>query len=213
MGLSSFLTELVRSLSENNYEQSLSEYRFWMKLGAAHGWVNDYQLCDDIRAAMKPDLVYPLSSSQFIHPTSHLLIRFITDVGLDPVLSTYASNAQNRLCRESLERFVDRNVEFVSASGWNNSYVSEFYTSVNFLAHWANLGYLSIEDVQDYILQSLTFQPTVHSHQLISLVVFLKISGATFAAYVDPSVMDRCCDLIESGNFGSSLVGLAKVGV
>ena len=211
MRISSVLNALALGLSEDNYEQLLSEYRLWMKIGAAHGWINDDQLRSDIRAIMKPNLVYP-SSNQFIHPTSHLLFRFITDIGLDPVLSTYASNVHDPLCSESLERFFDRNLVLISDTRWDSSYFSEFYTSVNFLAHWVNLGYLCVEDVQDHILQSLTFQPTVCPHQLISLAIFLKISGATFAAYVDPSVMDHCCDLLESSNL-TIITGLAEVRV
>ena len=37
-------------------------------------------------------------------------------------------------------------------------------------------------------------------------MILLKISGATFAAYVDPSVMDRCCDLLKPTNLGKQLV-------
>ena len=83
----------------------------------------------------------------------------------------------------------------------------------NLVAHWVNLGYVELEDVRDHILQSLAFQPTVHPHQLNSLMILLKISGATFAAYVDPSVMDRCCDLLKPSNLSnkSVLFELAEV--
>jgi hypothetical protein len=37
-------------------------------------------------------------------------------------------------------------------------------------------------------------------------MILLKISGATFAAYVDPSVMDRCCDLLKQSDLRSKLV-------
>ena len=88
--------------------------------------------------------------------------------------------------------------------GWEGptlEQLCEFYTRVNLIAHWVNLGYVELEDVRDHILQSLAFQPTVHPHQLNSLTILLKISGATFAAYVDSSVMDRCCDLLKPSNF------------
>jgi len=155
--------------------------------------------------------VFP-PSGQLIHPTSRLLIQFIADVGLDPALSTYASRAYDRLCGSSLKRFADGNLYLMPSSGSSNSDFRDFYTSVNFLAHLVNLGYLSMEDVQDHILQSLSFQPTAHPHQLFSLAIFLKISGATFAAYVDPTVMDRCCNLLKSSHLGI-IAGLKKVRV
>jgi hypothetical protein len=58
--------------------------------------------------------------------------------------------------------------------------------------------------------QSLVFQPTVYFHQLNALAILLRISGSTFAAYVDPSVMDRCCDVLKLGCTGNRR--LVKVG-
>ena len=63
----------------------------------------------------------------------------------------------------------------------------KFYTNVNLLTHWANLRYLNVEDVQNRIL-SLAFQPIVYFHQLNALAILLRLSGATFAARVSPSV-------------------------
>ena len=77
---------------------------------------------------------------------------------------------------------------------------------MNLIAHWVNLGYVPLEDIRDHILQSLALQPTVYPHQLNSLMIFFKISGATFEAHVDPSVMDRCCDLLKPSNIGGRLV-------
>ena len=199
MGISPIFEKLLQDLSEENYEKTVSDYRFWMKFGIKHGWVRDDQLYDGIWANMKPELVYP-GSSQLIHPTSHLLIRFITDVGLDPALSTYASNTHDRLCHALLGKFVDDSLGLIWDRNPYDYQLYRFYTYVNFLAHWVNLGHLDVEDVQDHILQSLTFQPTIYIHQLNSLMILLKISGATFAAYVDSSVMERCCDLLKPNN-------------
>ena len=211
MNISGFLNKLVLGLSEKNYDQTLSDYRLWMGIGVTHGWIPDDQLYNDILASMKPELVDP-PSGQVIHGTSHLLVRFITDVGLDPVLSTFVSGTHERLCHQSLKNFFAINLDFVM----RDASLPEFrriYTDVNFLAHWANLGYLNVEDVRSHILQSLTFRPTTFTYQSNSLAVLLNISGATFAAYVDSSVMDRCCDVLKSVNPGSSWVaaGLAKV--
>jgi len=41
----------------------------------------------------------------------------------------------------------------------------------------------------------------------------LKVSGATFAAYVDPSVMVRCCDLLKPSNASKQLVPIELAAV
>ena len=212
MGISSFFRKLLHDLSEDNYEQTVFDYRFWMKFVAAHGWIRDDRLYDDIQVSIKQDLVYP-KTKHLIHPTSHLLIRLLTDVGADPVLSTYASSAHDQLCRVSLRDFVDDNLDIMLGRTLYDWELCRFYTNTNFLAHWINLGHLTVEDVRDRILQSLTSKPTVHPHQLNSLMILLKTSGATFAAYVDSSVMERCYDLLKLNKSGIGPVGtgLAEV--
>jgi len=37
-------------------------------------------------------------------------------------------------------------------------------------------------------------------------MILLKVSGATFAAYVYLSVMDRCCDFLKPSNASKQLV-------
>ena len=146
-------------------------------------------------------------SGNLIHDGIHLLLRFITDVEQDPVLSKYAISLRDQLCRNSLKEFFEQNLSYLPGGG---SYaisrnVCHFYIKVNLVAHWVNLGFAQLEDVRDHILQSLTSQPTVHPHQLNALMILLKISGATFAAYVDPSIMDRCCDLLKTGEHGGKV--------
>jgi len=167
----------------------------------------------------------PLSSAHGLHlpnaPSAELisnqiplLLRFITDAELDPVLSTYAIGLHDRLCRRSLEQFFSQNLDFIP----NGVVVipdklCKYYTTVNLVAHWVNLGRVGLEDVRDRILQSLTFQPTVHAHQSNSLAILLRISGAAFAAYVDPLVVDHCCDVLRSNNLEGPAVAtrLAEV--
>ena len=112
------------------------------------------------------------------------------------------------MCRESLEQFFRQILDYIPGKweGPASEQLCEFYTRVNLIAHWVNLGYVKLEDVRDHILQSLAFQPTVYHHQLNSLMILLKISGATFAAYVDSSVMDHCCDLLKPSNLSNRLV-------
>ena len=209
MGIPDVLGDLVSHLSEKNYEQTLLDYRLWTKIGVTHGWISEKQLENDIKGNMKPHLVYQENSYELIHPTSHLLLQFITDVELNPVSSTHA-----RLCHSSLhDFFADNSSLDLWPNARSNNKLREFYTNVNLLAHLVNLGHVGVEDVQDHILQSLTFRPIPHGHQLCSLLILLKIAGATFAAYVDPSLMARCLDVLKSAEFGSGIKTLAKVRV
>jgi len=223
------LMKLVYGISEENYDRTFSAYRSWIKLGTARGGVSNDQLYNDILGSITtrhnwittPRFDYDYNvgrdvlKGQLIHSGARLLPRFITDAELDPVLSTYATGLHDRLCRESLEQFFRQNLDYIPG-GWEgptSEQSCEFYTRVNLIAHWVNLGYVKLEDVRDHILQSLAFQPTVDPHQLNSLIILLKISGATFAAYVDSSVMDRCCDLLKPSNLSKKpvLVELAAV--
>ena len=216
--------KLLYDISEGNYDRTFSAYRFWIKLGIARGSVSNDQLYNDIlgNASMRPDLIaipewgfgtirynnasqYGISG-KLIHSNVHLLLRFITDAERDPALSTYAIGLHDRLCHESLEQFFRQSLGYVP--GPTPEQLREFYTRTNLIAHWVNLGRVKLEDVRDHILQSLTLQPAVYNHQLDALMILLKISGATFAAYVDPSVMDRCCDLLEPSNLGGRLVDI-----
>ena len=188
MGIPQHLRRLVSNLSEKNYEQMVSDYRFWMKIGLTHGWTSDDELDSYIQENIKPG-----PHQQLIHPTSHFLLQFVTDVSFDPVSSTHT-----RLCHSSLYRFFADNLDFSSRSYPKDHQLSEFYTNVNFLAHWVNLGYLGVEDVRDHLLQSLTFQHSPLDYQVNSLLILLKIAGATFAAYVDPPVINHCLNIIKS---------------
>jgi len=221
--------KLLHDISEENYDRTFSAYRFWIKLGAARGSVSNLQLYNDILGDVSTryylitipfrcvgtiqynNATYNAMSGQLIHSNVHLLLRFITDAEEDPVLSTYAIGLHDRLCHESLEQFFRQSLGFGPSP--DSDQLREFYTRTNLIAHWVNLGYVKLEDVRDHILQSLTLQPVVYNHQLDALMILLKISGATFAAYVDPSVMDRCCDLLKPSNLGGRLayINLAVV--
>ena len=210
--------KLLDDLSEENYDHTFSAYRFWIKVGAARGGVLNDQLYNDILSSTRPDLVttpwwerdassYAYTArytarGQLIHSSVHLLLRFITDAEQDPVLSTYAIGLHHRLCRESLDQFFRQCLDYTPGR-WGEptkEQLREFYTRVNLIAHWVNLGYVKLEDVRDHILQSLTFQRTAHPYKLHSLMILLKISGATFAAHVDPLVLDHCCYLLEQSD-------------
>ena len=204
---------LLLALSEGNYDSIFSAYRYWIELEATRGGVTNRRLYNDVMGSTRPDLIsppyftgnsrYPVAGG-LIHSTAQSLLRFITDAEQDPILSTYAVDVHEQLSRSSLDGFFKRILGCTPRS--TNTELSNFYTRTNFIAHWVNLGYVRLEDVRDRILQSLIMCPSAHPHQLNSLLILLKISGATFAAYVDPSVMDRCCDLFKPSNIVGQLV-------
>ena len=123
------LMKLLSSLSEENYDRTFSAYRFWIKAGAAHGGVSNHQLYNDILSgtSTKPELITTpwrerktvkyvttfTARGQLMHSNVHLLLRFITDAELDPVLSTYAIGLHDRLCRESLEQFFRQILDYI----------------------------------------------------------------------------------------------------
>ena len=215
------LFKLLHNLSIRNYDRTFSAYRSWVELGATHGGVSNHQLDNDLLNLINTNpgwIEAPWRGGQntprgrLIYWNADLLLRFITDAELDPTLSTYASGLHDRLCRESLEKFFGQVLDY-TPGGWRKPWeepttkqLCEFYTRVNLIAHWVNLGYVKLEDVRDRILRSLAFQPDVYPHQLNSLMILLKISGATFAAYVDPSVMDHCCDFLKPTNISNQEV-------
>ena len=205
MYIDEFLGKLLFEITEENYEQTLSDYRLWMGIGAMHGWISDDQLYRDIQAGTRPDRLDP-SSGGLIHTTIHLLLRLITDIGLDPVLSAYSLNIRDQLFNMLLKRFFEDN-----RGGSCDTNI--LFTNTNFLAHSVNLGYVNLEDVRDHLLQSCLTPYAPSVRPLYSLVVLLKISGATFAAYVDPSVLDRCFDALRSTIAANVMeyTGLVKV--
>jgi len=68
---------------------------------------------------------------------------------------------------------------------------------MNFIARWANLGFVKEAVIRDHILQSLISHPKLYDHQADALIILFKLAGATFETYADPSVVDRCFQLLQ----------------
>ena len=211
---------LLNSLSEENYDRVFFAYRHRIKLIAKRVGVTNSRLYHDVLASTRPELISPPRPSdnqtmvgELIHSNARLLLRFVTDAEQDPTLSTYAVGLHEQLCRSTLDEFFKQTLGYRSGATFAQS--SELHTRTNLIAHWVNLGYVELEDVRDHILQSLTLYPIAPTPQLNSLLILLKIAGATFAAYVDPSVMDHCCNLLKPSSLGGRWVAteLAKVRV
>ena len=98
-----------------------------------------------------------------------------------------------------LQEFSNDNLAAVWQKETNRSdHVSEnFYADANLIAHWTNLGIVEETAIRNHILQSLISHPKLYIHQANALVILFKVAGATFEAYADPSVVDRCFELLK----------------
>ena len=121
------------------------------------------------------------------------------DLESDHVLGPHTSGLRSRLCARSLQEFFRDGVAVV----WHNEHGSgsvpagDFYAEANLVAHCINSGYVEEAVIHNHILQSLISHPKLHDHQADALIILFKLAGATFEAYVDPSVVDRCFELIK----------------
>ena len=61
---------------------------------------------------------------------------------------------------------------------------SSFFTGVNLIAHWINLGYVNEALTRDYIPPSLISHPGVYVHGVEALILLFKPAGSTIEAYV-----------------------------
>ena len=204
-GLQAILRNLVEKISDGNYDESFAQYRLWLDIGDAHGDITQDQLNDDMYWGARSG-----SLRELIHTTAHLLIRFIGDVEADRKLSRYASGLHQRRSKSALSSFFETNLRIME-SGYCGSRKPNFLTDVNFIARWANLGYVGEETIRNHILQSLIAHPKFHDHQADALIILFKLAGATFGAYADPSVVDRCFELLRSYPSDSTKLKLIPV--
>ena len=190
---------VIRNLSDQNYEQSLPLCHLRFDIGQTYHQIPPDLVFDAIwnnRAASSIDHGW---TSKLIHPAAHLIVRFANDAESDHILASYSSGLQSRLCARSLREFFSGDLAVV----WSHAVkghqidVASFYADTNLIAHWANLGYVEEAAIRNHILQSLIPHPTLYDHQAGALVILFKLAGATFGAYADPSVVDRCFKLLR----------------
>ena len=186
------LDSAVKKISDQHYEQSFAYFRHWFRIGQTHLQISSDLALDSIyenRASVPWDPHY-----DFIYPTAHLILRFVNDVESDSTLAPHSAGLRNRFCARILQKFFDDDLYTIHVnSSWGFSYLD-----INLIAHCANLGYLEEETIRDHILQSLISHDKLYDHQAIALVILFKIAGATFAAYADPVVVDRCFELLKN---------------
>jgi len=184
------LRDLAERLSDENYDESFAQYRFWLDIGSTHGHITSQnQVEDDTWRIARPD-----SLKELIHPTAHLLVRFIGDIEADQTVSRHALGLHKRRCASALHSFFELNLCRMKS---NPEKPTHFLTNVNLIAHWANLGYVEEAVIRNHILQSLISHPRLYDHQADALFILFKLSGATFGAYADPSVVDRSFVLLK----------------
>ena len=189
---------LIGRISEENYDQTFACCRLWFEITQTYAQKYPDQIFDSLfnnRGALQES---ERRSGKLIHSAAHLTVRFARDAESDNTLAPHTIGLQNRLCAAILQEFFKNCMGIARDLELNQRYHPEqFLADANFIAHWANLGYVGESPIRDHILQSLISHPKLYHHQACALIVLFKLAGATFEKYVDPSVVDRCFDLLK----------------
>ena len=193
--IESALGSVVGQLSDQNYAHSAAFYRLWFDIGQTYPEISSDHISEAIwnnRGTGSMNTHY----GKFIHSTAPLIARLASDVASDNLLAT---GLQSRLSTRSLHEFFRNNLNLADG----HTGIVSFYTDANFIAHWANLGYVEEAAIHNHILQSLIFHPTLYDHQADALIILFKLAGATFEAYADSLVIDRCFELLKRHSYSS----------
>ena len=198
------LYSAFRNLSDQNYEQTLAFFCFWFGIGQAYSQISSDQIYNMIWDNRGSNLsaIEPRSGKLF-HPTAHLILRFASDAESNDTLAPYSTGLQGRLCVRILRSFFEMNVEAARGrdAQWGGCYLDgydrPFAVDSNLIAQWANSGKLEEVAIRSHILQSLVSHHKLYDHQADAIIILFKTAGATFGAYADPSVVDRCFELLK----------------
>jgi len=199
------LGSVIYNLNDANYARSLASCRSLFKIGQTH-YRFPSDLIFDAIWNNRPIIVPSRALSRgggLIHRNSHLIVCFASDAESDHVLAPYSSGLQSRLCARSLQEFFSYNIggawSMEVAGYWNDDLKGSFYADTNLVAHWANHGCVEESTIRSHILQSLIdiSHPTLRNYQAQALIILFKVAGATFEAHADPSVVDRCFELLK----------------
>ena len=201
------LSSAFYNLSDETYEQSLYFYRLWFDIQHTYPEIPSDQISDDIwnrRGSMK---VVP-EDGELFHPTAHLILRIARDAETDCILGPHSTSLQSRLCSRTLRNFFGNDMMGMkrvrdyggNVERWPQGAKSINHQSAvdsNLIALWANSGYVAETTIRNHILQSLVSHPKLYDHQADAIVILFKMAGATFEAYADPPVVDRCFELLK----------------
>ena len=192
--VSETLQNLVKNISEQNYDETLVQYRFWLDLGTAHGHIPKDQVNNDAWKITSLDRSVN-EGARLIHPTLDLFFRFVGDMEYK-IASRCASTYHKNHCTEKVSRCFERNLGLLkSTGGWQKG---EFFLWMNLIARWANLGFVKEAVIRNHILQSLISLPKLYDHQADALIILFRLAGATFETYAEPSVFDRSFQLLQN---------------
>jgi hypothetical protein len=198
------LGSVVSKLSDQTYEQSLVEFRFLFEIGQTYSQIPSDLIIDTIWIHR----VTSPSPGGFIYPAAHLILRLASDAESDNILGPHSAGLQSRLHAKILQEFFDNQLGIMHGGsiGWPN-----LWMDVNLIAHCANLGYIGEATIRNHILQLFISHPHQQGYQAQALIILFQLAGATFEAYVDPSVVDRCFELLKGSDPGC--VGTERVRV
>jgi len=215
--IESALSSVVDNITDQNYERSLACFRFWIKTGQAYcqpvplGPGYSKTLSDHILGAIfwregrpiVPSTPGTREAPPLVHPTAHLILRLARDLESDNLLASHGEGFRTYLSAKILPEFFRDNLTLVRGDvrpGYPNR-TQSFRTNTNLIAHCINHGHVDEDAIRNHIIQSLIAHPTLYGHQADALIVLFKLAGATFGAYADPSVVDRCFDLLRDYDF------------
>ena len=191
------LGSAVSGLSDQNYTKTLEFYRFWIDIGQTYHRISPDHIIDSIWNNRATGSIVP-RYGQLIHSSAHLILRLASDAESDGILAPYSSGLQDRLSSRTLRSFFANNLNSARSESTSVDYL---YAEANLIAHWANLGYVEEAAMRHHVLQSLISHTKFHDHQADALIILFKLAGATFEAYADPSVVDRCFELLKSHSY------------
>ena len=193
------LGAVVEKLSDQNYEQLLALYRLLFDVGLTYFQTSSGQISDHVwKIFDRGSAAVSHKDGKLIHPTAHLAIRFASDAESDSTLAPQIAGLQSRLCASNLRWFFDINAGCTRSP--HDSWVNTSISRANLVAAWANLGYVEESAIRNHILQLLISEPLpkLQDYNADAIIVLFKIAGATFEAYADPSVVDRCFELLKN---------------
>ncbi|KAF9646049.1 hypothetical protein BDM02DRAFT_320358 [Thelephora ganbajun] len=192
------LGSVIGRLSDQNYEQLLDYCRFWFEIGQTYSQIPSDLIFETIWANRETGPSPP----GLIYPNAHLILRFASDAESDHILAPYSAGLRSRLYARILQEFFDSDLGVVyNESGYWSPASGRFYMDVNLIAHCTNLGYIDESTIRNHILQPLISHPALHDHHAYALTILFKLAGATLGAYVDPSVVDRCFELLRGHHY------------
>ena len=204
--IESALGSTVGKISDENYAQSLAFYQLWLDIVQTYPEIPPDQISGPIWGNRTiGSMIRPGAGGKLIHSTAHLIVRLASDTESNHTLARHASGLQSHLCARSLREFFNKNTMIVQYKENNRggAPINDFYADANFIAHWVNLGYVEEAAIRNHILQSLISHPKLYEHQADALVILFNLAGLTFGAYADPSVVDRCFELLKD-HYGHS---------